>query len=62
MNLNDLKPAWRQFLLFNSMQPIDQKEILSILERADGRTTRRSAGFLLSTMLFIIVSCCCQGG
>lgn len=62
MNLNNLKPAWRQFVLFNSMQPIDQKEILFIIERADRQTMRRLPGFMTNTMMFMVLTICCQGG
>jgi hypothetical protein len=61
MNLNNLKPAWRQFVLFNSIQPIDQDEILFIIERAE-QQTRRLPKFLTSTMMIIILTVCCQGG
>jgi len=62
MNLNNLKPAWRQLQLFNSMQPIDQKEILSIIEGADHHVAVRLPGFLTSAVMFIILIACCQGG
>lgn len=62
MNLNNLKPAWRQFLLFNSMEPIDQEEILFIIDRADRQTIRRVPGFMINTIMFIILTACCQGG
>jgi hypothetical protein len=62
MNLNNLKPAWRQFLLFNSMQPTDQKEILSIIERADRQTLRRWPRFMTNTIMFVILIVCFQGG
>ncbi len=62
MNLNNLKPAWKQFLLFNSMQPIDQKEILFIIERGDRQTIKRLPGFMTNTIMFIILIVCCQGG
>jgi len=62
MNLNNLKPAWRQFLLFNSMQTIDQKEIFFIIERADGQTSRSLPRFIINTIMFFILTVCCQGG
>lgn len=62
MNLNNLKPAWKQFLLSNSMQSIDQKEILFIIERADRQTTRRLPQFLINTIMFIVLTICSQGG
>jgi quinol-cytochrome oxidoreductase complex cytochrome b subunit len=62
MNLNNLKPAWKQFLLFHSMQPLDQNEILFIIERADRQKVRRLPRFMANTILFIIIAICCQGG
>jgi hypothetical protein len=62
MNLNDLKPAWRQFVVLNSMQSMDQNEILSLIEQADRQAVRRLPGFLATTIMFIILTVCCQGG
>jgi hypothetical protein len=62
MNLNNLKPAWKQFVLFNSMQETDQIEILSIIERGDRQTISRLPGFMANTILFIILTVCFQGG
>lgn len=62
MNLSNLKPAWRQFLLFNSMQPMDQKEILFIIEQADRRTIRRLPRVMTNTIMFIVLVICSQGG
>lgn len=62
MNLNNLKPAWRQFVLFNSMQAMEQEEILFIIERADRQTIRRWPRLMTNTIMFIILIICCQGG
>lgn len=62
MNLNNLKPAWRQFLLFNSMQLMDQKEILLILEQADSKPVRSLSVSLINTLMFIMLTVCVQGG
>jgi hypothetical protein len=62
MNLNNLKPAWRQFRLVNSMQRMDQKEILFMLERAEGMATSKSNRLLMYTIVFIVLTFCCQGG
>jgi hypothetical protein len=62
MNLNDLKPAWKQFRLINSMQPIDQDEILSIIERADREAVRRLPRFMTNTIVVIVLIICCQAG
>ena len=61
MNLNDLKPAWRQFLLFNSLEPMNQREVLSIIDGADRQTTRRLTG-VMTMIMFIVLTACCQGG
>jgi hypothetical protein len=62
MNLNNLKPAWKQFLLINSMQPVDQNEILSIIARADRQTIGRLPRVMASTVLFIVLTISCQAG
>jgi len=62
MNLNNLKPAWRQILVHNSIQPIDPNEILVIIEQAEYHTKRRLYRFLTNTTMFITLTVCCQGG
>lgn len=62
MNLNNLKPAWRKFLLLNSMQTFDQNEILSLIEGADHQTRSKLPGVLTSAVTFITLIVCCQGG
>lgn len=62
MNLNNLKPAWQQFRLMNSMQPINQEEILFILEKAEGMVVSRSYRLLLYISLFVVLTFGCQGG
>jgi hypothetical protein len=62
MNLNDLKPAWRQFRLFNALQPMDQEEILSIIAQAERQTTGRLPRFMTNTVVFMILIVCCQAG
>jgi hypothetical protein len=62
MNLNNLKPAWRQLKVLNSMRPMDQKEILSVLEMAEGMAVSKSTRLLMHTLIFIVLTFCCQGG
>ena len=62
MNLSNLKPAWRQFRLLNSMQPMDQGEILFILERVEGMAVSKAHRFLINAIMFIVFTFCCQGG
>lgn len=61
MNLNNLKPAWKQVLLVNSMEPPDREEILYIIEQADRQSIARVPGYM-TTILLIILTACCQGG
>jgi len=62
MNLDNLKPAWRQFRLANALQPIDQEEILAILERADHDAIGRLPRLLTNTIVVIVLIICCQAG
>lgn len=62
MNLNNLKPAWRQFRLLNSMQPMEQDEILFIIEHAEDMTIGRFNRLLINSVMFIVLTICCQGG
>ena len=62
MNLSDLKPAWRRFRLLNSMQVVDQHEILFILERAEGMAISKTHRSLTIATMFIVLTLCCQGG
>lgn len=62
MNLNNLKPAWKQFLLVNSMEPPNQEEILSIIERVERQTMKRLPLRMTTIIMFITLTTCCQGG
>lgn len=61
MNLDNLKPAWRQLRFVNSMQRMDQQEFLLILEKAEGAAVRRTSSFVMYSIMFIVLTCC-QGG
>jgi hypothetical protein len=62
MNLNNLKPAWQQFRMLNSMQSIDSEEVLSIVERAEDRSISKINVWLINSILFTILTIGCQGG
>ena len=62
MNLDNLKPAWRQFRLVNSMQSMDKEEILFIIERAEEMSISKIHKYLMSSILFTVLTICCQGG
>ena len=62
MNLNNLKPAWQQFRLVNSMQPIDTEEILFIIRQAEDRSISKIQRGLINSMIVTVLIICCQGG
>lgn len=62
MNLDYLKPAWRQFRLLNSMQRMDAAEIISLLEGAEGMAISKTNRLLMHAVLFFVLIFCCQGG
>jgi hypothetical protein len=62
MNLDNLKPAWAHFRVVNSMQQIDQSEMLMMLENSEGMTINKTSRFLIHTFSFLLIIICCQGG
>jgi hypothetical protein len=62
MNLNNLKPAWRQFRLMNSIPRMDQNEILFILESAESMAVSKTNRLVVHAMVFIVLTFFCQGG
>ena len=62
MNLDNLKPAWQQFRLSNSIQRMDQKEIFLILERAEEIAITKTSRLLIHAAMFIALTLCCQAG
>jgi len=62
MNLDNLKPAWRQFRLLNSIQSMDKEEILFIIERAEGVSISNTQRWLINSVMFLVLTICCQGG
>jgi hypothetical protein len=62
MNLNNLKPAWQQFRVLNSMQSLDKQEILLMIERAEEISARNINAYLINSFLFAVLIIFCQGG
>jgi hypothetical protein len=62
MNLSNLKPAWQQFRLRNSLQPLSHQEILFILESAEGMAVNKTHRLMVNTLVFVVYTFCCQGG
>jgi hypothetical protein len=62
MNLNYLKPAWRQLRVMNSMQGMNQEEILLILEGAEMMAISKTNRLLMLSIVFMVITFFCQGG
>lgn len=62
MQLNNLKPAWKQLKLFDAMQHIESKEILSIIENSKNTNKAKSLRVVFNLVLFAIITIFCQGG
>ncbi len=62
MNLNNLRPAWRQFRSLNALDRIGEAEILDIIACQENLATSRLPRLLFNTVMFIMLTLCCQGG
>ncbi len=63
MNLDDLKPAWQQYKLQNSLEGIDRQAVLGIIDNANEEIRMNSAMRLAANAaMFLILLICCQGG
>ena len=62
MNINNLKPAWRQLKLLHSLDAMDQKEIIQLIEPREGLVTGRAYKVFSNYALFLFLMLCCQGG
>jgi hypothetical protein len=62
MNLDNLKPAWRQVRLSDSLHAVNQQEILAIIESAEAMTISKTNRLLTHSIMFAILILFCQGG
>lgn len=62
MNLNNLKPAWRRYCAYNSLEHMGEKEILLILDGAQGIAVTKTTRLLLNAAVFLLITICCQQG
>jgi hypothetical protein len=61
MQLNDLKPAWKQLTLLDAMHNMDSREILSIIETSEN-ASRSKIQRALNLAMFIVITIFCQAG
>ena len=62
MQLKDLKPAWQQQKLRNALQPIDQGDILLLIEGAAPQRGSALQRVLLQVIVFLCITLICQSG
>ena len=62
MQLNDLKPAWKQLKLLNALNTIESNEILSIIESRENMNKTKLQRVFLNIVIFIVITIFCQGG
>ena len=62
MQLNDLKPAWKQLKLLNAMNQIESNEILSIIASRENTNKTKLQRVLLNIVIFIVITIFCQSG
>jgi hypothetical protein len=62
MNLNNLKPAWRQFRFVNSLTSVDTAEILLLIERTEEKNVSKIHQYFVSAILFGLIAISCQAG
>lgn len=62
MPLDEFKPTWKRIQFLHAMQPIEQEEILCIIEKAEHTTRTKLHRVLTSATLFVLLTICCQAG
>ena len=62
MQLNNLRPAWKQIKLLNALQPIASEEILSIIEGSGNSDRPKLQSVFFNVVMFIVITIFCQGG
>lgn len=62
MQLNDLKPAWKQLKLLNSLDHLESKEILSIIQNPENTHEAKLQRIVFNMIIFIVLTVICQSG
>ena len=62
MQLDNLKPAWKQLKVLDAIQHIESKEILSIIENSENTNKTKLQRVVFNLVLFAIITISCQGG
>lgn len=62
MQLNNLESAWRQLKLMNSMDHIESREILAIIESPENMNSGKLQRLVFNMIMFVILTIVCQSG
>lgn len=62
MQLNNLESAWRQLKLMNSMDHIESREILAIIESPENMNSGKLQRLVFNMIMFVILTIACQSG
>ncbi len=62
MLLNNLKTAWKQLKIINTIPPIESNEILSIIEEHENLNNNKIYRVLYRLVIFFFMTILCQGG
>lgn len=62
MQLDNLKPAWKQLKIINAIELIESNEILAVIEKPENMNNIRLHRFLFGLAIFLFITIICQGG
>jgi hypothetical protein len=62
MHLNNLKTAWSQLKIMNSLQLAESNEILSIIEEPENLNNFKKQRIFIGLAIFLLITLFCQAG
>ncbi len=62
MQLNQLKPAWKQLKQMQSLQPLETSNLLALIDTPAPKGYTKLQSVLLNLTWFVILTVVCQGG
>lgn len=62
MQLNNLESAWRQLKLLNTIDHIESREILAIIESPENMNRGKLQRLVFNMIMFVVLTIVCQSG
>lgn len=62
MHLDNLRTAWKQLKIMNSLQLIESNEILSIIEEPENLNIFKKQRIFVGLAILLLITLFCQGG